>query len=112
MGHPSGAQKRGPMCTSVPEVFSLLQAFFRQTIVPAPDTATRRYLQDETQMFASMPGVVFGAVVTAVLKKNNIKIIISIASLKPNKTAMFGWKIGAIIGTSFAEYSYKNSFLA
>lgn len=69
-------------------------------------------MQDKTQMFVSVPGVVFGAVVTCVLKKNNVKMKISIASLKPNKAVMIGWKTGAISGTSLAVYSYKNSFLA
>jgi len=36
---------------------------------PAPDVATGRYLQDKTQMFSSMLGVVFGAIITCALKK-------------------------------------------
>lgn len=97
-----------PLCLS-----SLLpcKPFSGKEPFPALDMAIRRYLQDKTQMFASVLGVVFGPVVTCVLKKK-CKKKNEHSFTKPNKAAMFDWKIGAIIGTSFAVYSYKNSFLA
>lgn len=80
-----------------------------------------RDLQKSPQIFANVPGVVFGVLFFLCAgkkkkkrkkKKVNIKGKISIASQKPSNLSVLGWETGAIIGTSFDACSSETSLLA
>lgn len=105
-------EPRRPTCTSAPDLPSLLQAFSRQRTVPRTGCGNQEIFAGQTPNVCKHAGSCLWSRCHLCAEKNNVKRKINIASLKPNKAAMFSWKIGAIIGTSFAVYSYKNSFRA
>lgn len=95
MEHPVEASKENSQAHLCLRSFSLCKFFFfRQKALPCTRMTTRRYLQDKTQISASMLTDVFGAFVTSLMRNKNQN--------KPNKDAIFVWKFAAITSTSFA----------